>query len=320
MAKDITPMTGIVYDSCYLNHDTGPMHPESAERYAAVMYALEQAKEDGSLPLFRLGWLKAKIKDVLLCHESWYHDIVRIDADQFSEVLRTGDTAICHESYDVAMEAVGGTLAAVDAVCDEGIKNAFVAVRPPGHHASSGRGMGFCIFNNIAIAARHLQRSHGVKRVAILDWDVHHGNGTQDIFYDDDSVLVASSHEDDLYPHTGAADETGEGNGQGFTLNFPVPEGSGGDVILPIWQDQIGPAVKAFNPDFILISAGFDARIDDSVGMLKLTDDDFVALTHMVCEWAEELCEGRVVSVLEGGYNPEGLALAVMAHVKALVR
>jgi len=265
--------------------------------------------------LFRVGWLRAKIGDVLLCHDAWYHDVVRMDADQFAEVLRTGDTAICPDSYDVAMDAVGATLAAVDAVCEGGVKNAFAAVRPPGHHASQGRGMGFCIFNNVAIAARHLQRRHGLKRIAILDWDVHHGNGTQDIFYDDAAVLFISSHEDNLYPHTGAVDETGEGKGKGATLNFPVPEGAGGEVILPIWQNEIAVKIKEFQPEFILISAGFDARVGDPVGMLNLTDDDFAALTALVCEWAEVYCSGRVVSVLEGGYNPEGLASAVAAHV-----
>ena len=313
MAKGKLANTGVIYDAQFLKHDTGPMHPESAERYVAVMHALEGVK--AGLSLYRLGWLRAKIKDVLLCHDAWYHDVVRMDADQFAEVLRTGDTAICPDSYDVAMDAVGGTLAAVDAVCDGEIKNAFVAVRPPGHHASQGRGMGFCLFNNVAIAARHLQRRHGLKRIAILDWDVHHGNGTQDIFYDDASVLFVSSHEDNLYPHTGAADETGEGKGKGATMNFPVPEGAGGEMILPIWKNEIAAKLKAFQPEFILISAGFDARVDDPVGMLNLTDDDFATLTRFVCEWADLYCGGRVVSVLEGGYNPEGLASAVVAHV-----
>lgn len=309
--------TGILYDAGFLRHDTGPGHPESVERYRAVMEALEKL-ERGKLLLDRLSSEKAEVGDVLLGHESWYHDVARMDADNFAEVLRTGDTAICHESYDVALEAVGASIAAVNAVCGGDVRNAFAAVRPPGHHASAGRGMGFCIFNNIAIAARHLQRRCGIEHVAILDWDVHHGNGTQDIFYDDGTVFFASTHEDNIYPHTGAVDETGEGDGEGSTLNLPVPEGSGGGVILPLWERTIGDAVRDFKPDFILISAGFDAREGDPVGMLNLTDGDFSELTRMVCGWADEFCGGRVVSLLEGGYNPDGLASAVAAHVGAL--
>ncbi len=318
MTSDPTELTGLIYDASFLKHDTGPMHPESAERYAAVMKALEQSLGKKSNPFHRLPFQQAKIADILLCHESWYHDIARMDVDQFADVLRTGDTAICPESYEVAMDAVGASLAGVDAVCAGLVKNAFCAIRPPGHHASAERGMGFCMFNNVAIAARHLQQRRGMKRIAILDWDVHHGNGTQDIFYSDDSVFYISSHEDNIYPHTGATDETGKGAGEGTTLNIPVPEGSGGELILPQWQNTIGPALKEFHPDFILISAGFDARVGDPIGMLNLTDDDFSKLTTLVCEWAEELCDGRIVSVLEGGYDPSGLSSAVMAHVREM--
>ncbi|MCF6313660.1 MAG: histone deacetylase [Verrucomicrobiales bacterium] len=318
MSPHSTQATGILYDPVFLKHDTGPMHPENAERYTAVMYALE--KHCLAPSYLRLPLQTAQINDVLLCHESWYHDVARMDADQFAEVLRTGDTAICPDSYDVAMQAVGSSMASVDAVLAGTVKNAFCAIRPPGHHASAGRGMGFCIFNNAAIAARHLQQRHGLERIAILDWDVHHGNGTQDIFYSDASVFYASSHEDNIYPHTGASEETGEGKGKGYTLNLPVPEGSDGTLILQLWEEKIGPALKKFQPDFILISAGFDARIDDPVGMLKLTDNDFTKLTQIVCEWAAELCQGRVASLMEGGYNPAGLSKAVIAHVTELSR
>lgn len=299
-----------------MRHDTGPMHPESAHRYEVLMDALDSS----DLPLKRLEGRVAEVADILLCHESWYHDVVKMDADHFAEVLRTGDTAICEDSYDVALEAVGAVLSAADAVHQGDVKNAFVAVRPPGHHASPGCGMGFCIFNSVAIAARHLQQRMGVGRVAILDWDVHHGNGTQDVFYEDGSVFFASSHEDNIYPYTGLPDETGEGEGAGTTMNIQVPEGAGGDLILPKWKSQIGDALKNFQPDFIIISAGFDARVDDPVGMLNLTDDDFAELTRMVCGWAAEFSDGRVVSVLEGGYNPEGLASAALAHINELTK
>ncbi len=312
--------TGIIYDASFLKHDTGPMHPESAERYLSVMNNLEALCKNAPSAYHRLAFQNATIKDVLLCHDSWYHDVARMDVEQFADVLRTGDTAICPDSYDVAMDAIGSSLAAADAVCEGTVKNAFAAVRPPGHHASAGRGMGFCIFNNVAITARHLQQRHGLKRIAILDWDVHHGNGTQDIFYSDPSVFYASSHEDNIYPHTGAADEIGQGEGKGSTLNIPVPEGSGGDLILKKWRELIEPALIRFQPDFILISSGFDARIDDPVGMLQLTDDDFIELTKMTCGWAQEFCQGKIVSILEGGYNPQGLAKAVSAHVEELAK
>lgn len=307
-------VTGVHYDACYLKHDTGKWHPESQQRYQAVMDALDGC----GLPFQRLAGRSAKVEDILRCHESWYHDIVKLDVDQFAEVLRTGDTAICADSYDVVMLATGAVLAAADAIVDGRVKNAFCAVRPPGHHASASRGMGFCIFNHVAIAARYLQRQHGLKRIAILDWDVHHGNGTQDIFYEDGSVFFASSHESDLYPYTGAKAEIGEKKGKGTTLNLPVPSGSGGELMLPMWENEIGAALRGFKPDFIIVSAGFDAREDDPIGMLKLTDNDFATLTRMVAGWAEECCDGRLLTVLEGGYQPSGLASAVLAHVGAL--
>jgi len=309
-----SPITGLHYDAVYLKHDTGPGHPENATRYQAVMDALDAA----DFPTLRLEGKTAELADILLCHESWYHDVVRMDIDHFAEVLRTGDTALCPDSYDVVMKATGAVLAAADAIMKGQVNNAFCATRPPGHHASAGRGMGFCIFNHVAIAARHLQQRHGLNRIAILDWDVHHGNGTQDIFYEDGSVFYASSHEDNIFPHTGTADETGEGDGAGTTLNLPVPEGTDGKILLPLWEEKIGAALREFKPDMILISAGFDARVDDPIGMLNLTDDDFIALTNMTMGWADELCQGRLLSVLEGGYQPEGLTKAVVAHVRAL--
>ncbi|BDS05996.1 acetoin utilization protein [Oceaniferula spumae] len=308
------PTTGVHYDAIYLKHDTGLGHPECASRYQAVIDALDSA----DFPMLQLEGKTAELDDILLCHESWYHDIVRMDVDQLADVLRTGDTAICPDSYDVVMKATGAVLTAVDAILEGKVKNAFCAIRPPGHHASAGRGMGFCIFNHVAIAAKHLQERHGLNRIAILDWDVHHGNGTQDIFYQDGTVFYASSHEENIFPYTGDADEIGVGDGLGTTLNLPVPAGAGGESILPAWEEKIGSALRQFKPQAIIISAGFDARENDPIGMLNLTDNDFSTLTKMVKSWADELCEGRVLSVLEGGYQPEGLAKAVLAHVRAL--
>jgi acetoin utilization deacetylase AcuC-like enzyme len=218
----------------------------------------------------------------------------------------------------VASQAVGGVLNAVEAVFAGKAKNAFCAVRPPGHHARPAQGMGFCLFNNIAIAARHAQRNHGAGKVAIIDWDVHHGNGTQDIFYEDGSVLFVSTHQSPLYPFTGHAEETGSGKGKGSTLNLPFPAHTGIETIGAAFTDRILPALDRFKPEVIFISAGFDSRIDDPLGQFRLTDADFITLTRHLLEAAQTHCEGRLISVLEGGYNLGGLAKAVTAHVGEL--
>jgi acetoin utilization deacetylase AcuC-like enzyme len=218
----------------------------------------------------------------------------------------------------VAARAAGAGLNAVDAVAGGRVRNAFCLVRPPGHHANATRGMGFCLFNNVAIAARYAQRKHGVGRVLIVDWDVHHGNGTQDIFYEDSSVFFFSTHQWPLYPGTGRADETGAGEGAGTTMNFPFPEGSGRAEILGAVQKSLIPAMEAHRPELVVISAGFDSRVGDLLGRFTLTDDDFVDLTRAVMEIADRYAGGRIVSMLEGGYNLDGLASAAAAHVGAL--
>jgi acetoin utilization deacetylase AcuC-like enzyme len=210
-------------------------------------------------------------------------------------------------------------LNAVDAVVPGSARNAFCAVRPPGHHATPNRGMGFCLFNNVAVAARHAQRKHGLERVLIVDWDVHHGNGTQDIFYSDPSVFFFSTHQWPLYPGTGRADETGEGAGLGTTMNYPFPAGAGRAEILGAVRNSLLPAAERFHPDLVLISAGFDSRIGDPLGRFTLTDGDFADLTRAAMEIADRYAGGRVVSVLEGGYSPEGLARAAAAHVETLL-
>ncbi|MCU0749171.1 MAG: histone deacetylase [Akkermansiaceae bacterium] len=306
---------GIHYDAKYEKHDTGPSHPESANRYRVLSSALEELPDD--FP--RIPGRRAAVAEVLLAHEAYYHDVVYQDVESFADQLRTGDTAICEESYDVALEASGAMLAAVDAVMRGEVSSVFCAVRPPGHHATATRGMGFCIFNHVAIAARYLQKKHGLKRIAIIDWDVHHGNGTEAIFISDPSVLYISLHENGIYPFTGPATERGHGAGEGTTLNIPLPSNSEGDVALKEWDAQITPAIDAFKPEFLLISAGFDARVDDPIGGLRWSDETFAAMTRRALAHAEKWCGGKIVSMLEGGYNPAGLASAAVAHVKALV-
>jgi len=309
-----TRRAGIHFDAGYERHDTGPHHPESAARYRVLEAALA-----GLPPEFvRLPGRRATVSEILLAHEHYYHDLVYRDAESFADQLRTGDTAICEESYDVALEATGAVLEAVDAVMRGDIRAAFCAVRPPGHHATAARGMGFCIFNHVAIAARYVQQRHGLQRVAIIDWDVHHGNGTEEIFIKDPTVLYVSLHEQGIYPHTGPASERGQGKGDGANLNIPLPSDSDGEAALQAWDEQITPAIDAFRPDFLLVSAGFDARVDDPIGGLRWTDETFAAMTRRCVALAEKWCGGRIVSVLEGGYNAQGLASAAVAHVKAL--
>lgn len=311
-----TRTVGIHYDSVYEKHDTGPGHPESARRYRVLKAALETLPQE----FLRLPGRRATTAEILLAHEHYYHDLVYRDVEDFAHVLRTGDTAICEESYDIALEASGAVLHALDAVMNGEVTSAFCAVRPPGHHATATRGMGFCIFNHVAIAARYLQQRHGLKRVAIIDWDVHHGNGTEEIFIEDPDVLYISLHENGIYPYTGAAENRGHGSGEGATLNIPLPSYSDGPTALAAWDSQITPAINDFRPEFLLISAGFDAREGDPIGSLNWSDETFGEMTRRCVAMAEAWCDGKIVSVLEGGYNPAGLASAATAHALALAR
>ena len=295
----------------------GRPHPECPERLDAVLRGLGEA---GLLNrLARVDARAATEEELLLCHTREYLSTAKRDVESGRPYLSTGDTDITPNSWEVAARAAGGVLNAVDAVVSGKARNAFCAVRPPGHHATPNRGMGFCLFNNVAIAARHAQRKHGLARVLIVDWDVHHGNGTQDIFYSDPSVFFFSTHQWPLYPGTGRADETGEGAGRGATMNRPFPAGSGRAEILGAVQGSLLPAAERFQPDLVLISAGFDSRAGDPLGRFTLTDRDFADLTRTAIEIADRYACGRVVSVLEGGYNLEGLARASAAHVEALL-
>ena len=229
------------------------------------------------------------------------------------------DAPASRGSYEVALLAAGGVQAAVDAVMRGTVSNAFCAIRPPGHHALKNKAMGFCLFNNIAIAARYIQKHYQLSRVLIVDWDVHHGNGTQAMFYDDPTVLYFSVHQSPFYPGTGGAEETGEGKGLGFTRNIPMAAGSGDDEYRRAFSQELRPLAASFKPDFVLVSAGFDAAKDDLLGGMKVTPAGYAELTRIVRDIADQSCRGRLVTVLEGGYNLESLAASAEAHVRVLM-
>src|SRR5262249_51702527 len=270
--------TALMSDPIFREHLAGVEHVERPERFDVVMDALA-----GRGLVARLQHVEARPAtddELLLCHTRAYLDTAQRDVESGRPYLSTGDTDITPNSWDIAVRAAGGVLNAVDAVMTGAAKHAFCAVRPPGHHANASRGMGFCLLNNVALAARQAQRRHRIARAMIVDWHVHHGTGTQDIFYSDGSVFFFSSHQWPLYPGTGRADETGEGAGTGTTMNFPFPAGSGRREILGALQSSLIPAAETFRPDLGLISAGLDSRIDDLVGQFTLTDHDFIELTQ----------------------------------------
>lgn len=308
--------TGLLADPISKEHDTGHGHPEQPLRFDAVVHALE---ESGLTPtLARIDSRAATEDEIALCHGRRYIATAKNEIHAGAHELSTGDTTVSIHSWEVALAAAGGVLNAVDAVVEARVENAFCVVRPPGHHARPDQGMGFCIFNNVAVAARYAQRKLGLAKVLIADWDVHHGNGTQDIFYADGSVFFFSTHQSPWYPFTGPANETGEGKGSHCTMNCPFPAGSGRSNIVGAFKERLRLAADLFRPDLVLISAGFDSRIADPLGQFILSDADFAELTGVMLEIAGVHAGGRLVSVLEGGYNLSGLASAAAAHVKAL--
>jgi acetoin utilization deacetylase AcuC-like enzyme len=305
-------VTGLAADPVSKEHITGPGHPEQPARFDAALGALH------GLALHPIPPRVATYDEIALCHSRQYIQLTEREISQGHHELSTGDTTVSPRSLDAALRATGGALNAIDAICEKRVANAFCIARPPGHHASAARGMGFCIFDSVAIAARYAQHQYGIGRVLIADWDVHHGNGTQDIFYADGTVFVFNTHQSPWYPGTGARDETGEGPGVGMTLNCPFPAGSGRQEILGAFQEQLLTAAAKLKPELVLISAGFDSRAGDPLGRFTLTDADFKDLTAVAREIADQYCEGRLLSVLEGGYSLTGLAAGVRAHVEAL--
>jgi acetoin utilization deacetylase AcuC-like enzyme len=307
--------TALVYDPILLKHETGH-HPENPRRLGVIMSSLQQ-DEPLWTKLRHLQPRPVSDEDIMRCHSFRLIDQIRRLCEEGVQHVDL-DTPICPESFEVARLAAGAATVAVDEVFNEGASNAIALVRPPGHHATSNRAMGFCLFNNAAIAARYAQVHYGADRVLIIDWDVHHGNGTQEIFYRDPSVFYFSTHQYPYYPGTGAAGERGLDKGEGTTLNIPLSEGTSAAAHREAFADALKAIEKAFPPDLIIISAGFDSRRGDPLGGLMLEDSDFSEMTRQVMEMADRNAAGRVVSVLEGGYNLDTLGDTVRSHVTAL--
>jgi acetoin utilization deacetylase AcuC-like enzyme/formylglycine-generating enzyme required for sulfatase activity len=310
--------TGLVYDDIYIEHKTTPGHPECPERLVRI---IKQLRDKGLYQqLVKLKPSPADRRWIEKIHAPEYIDRARRSSENDAGYLDTGDVPISLESYEAAVMAAGGVLTAIDAVMERKVTNAFCAVRPPGHHALANQAMGFCIFNNVAIGARYIQEKHNLSKVLIVDWDVHHGNGTQAAFYDDPNVLYFSVHQYPFYPGSGSQAEQGTGKGLKTTINVPLPAGSGDERYIKEFEEKLTPAASFFSPDFVLISAGFDAHRDDLLGGMRVTEQGFAKLTQIVKNIAEKCCSGRLVSVLEGGYGLEGLTASVEAHIRVLMQ
>ncbi len=301
--------------SAGLEHDTGPFHPECPDRLRAVVQALEHPD---FVPLLREMAPEATRDHYLLAHPADYVDAILAMQPGLGEVIQIdADTLLSHASPEAVRRQVGGCVAAVDAVMEGWARAAFVAMRPPGHHAERARAMGFCLFNGAAIAAMHARARWGLTRVAVVDFDVHHGNGTQDIFESDPSLFYASSHQFPCYPGTGAASEHGVADN---VVNMPLPPGTGGAGFRAAWTEVGLPALERFGPELLVISAGFDAHKADPLAELQLETEDFGWMTDRLLDVADRCCGGRVVSVLEGGYDLRALAAGAALHVRRLMR
>ena len=312
-----TTSTGFVYHADYLKHDTG-VHPETAERLRAIIRKLEETGIAEKLR--KIVPTKASKEQLRYVHAPEY--IKEVEA-----ICRRGggaldpDTPLCEDTYEIAMLAAGGVIKAVDEVMDESnsLKHVFALIRPPGHHATPNKGMGFCIFDNIAIAAEHLKREYGINRVLIADWDVHHGNGTQRMFFDDASVLYFSTHQYPHYPGTGWIDEVGKGKGEGFTVNVPLPAGTDDDGYLYALTNILVPIAMEFRPDFVLVSVGFDAHVADPLASMNVTSRGFGLFTSLIKDIAGKNSNGRIVMALEGGYNLDAVAESALSVFSSLL-
>ena len=305
--------TALFTDPACLGHVTPPGHPERVDRLHALLAALD-APDFAALT--RRQAAPAADAELLRCHPQAYVERIRAAVPAQGHRQLDADTWLSPGSWAAATGGLGALLAALDAVMAGEVANAFAAIRPPGHHAETALPMGFCLFGNIAIAAKRALDHHGLSRVAVLDFDVHHGNGTQDLLWQEPRALFVSSHQFPLWPGTGTADETGP---HGNILNLPLPPGTAGPAFRAAWEDHVFPRVAGFAPELILISAGFDAHVDDPLAQLALTEADFGWITHRICDLADTHAGGRVVSVLEGGYNLDALAASAAAHVRVLM-
>jgi acetoin utilization deacetylase AcuC-like enzyme len=301
-------VTALITHKAFYDHITPQGHPEQVARLDAVLGAL------AGMDLLRVDAPLAADDDLLRAHPKGHVDTIKAAAPSEGWRSLDADTHMSIGTLEAAYRAVGGVIKAVDLVMAGEAGNAFAAVRPPGHHAERETAMGFCFFGSVAVAAKHALEFHGLKRVAILDFDVHHGNGTQDLVEDDARILFCSSHQMPLYPGTGAAHETGVGN----VVNVPLPDGCGSAKFRAAWEREVFPRVEAFKPELLLISAGFDAHADDPLAGMMLHEDDFAWITGKLCDLADKHCSGRVVSALEGGYDLEALGRSARAHVDVL--
>jgi acetoin utilization deacetylase AcuC-like enzyme len=309
--------TAYLYDEVYLEHDSGFGHPECPERLLAIDSRLRKSPFYNDL--VKIKAKKAKITDVEMVHRREYIEDIQVKIEGGIRALDP-DTIVGPKSFEVALYAVGGCLAMCDAVMKGQAENGFCAVRPPGHHAEWDYAAGFCLFNNIAIAARYLQREYGLERIAIFDWDVHHGNGTQHTFEEDDSVYYISFHQYPHYPGTGSRAERGRGKGKGYTLNFPMHHGAGDDDYFLAFREEVVPALEEFRPQIILISAGFDAHFTDALSSIRLSTDAYENFTLMLKDIAARHSDGRVIAFLEGGYNLDTLSQCVKKVIEAFVK
>jgi len=303
---------GLVYHPIYLLHETR-VHPENKLRLVNVLKYLEESSIRNNL--YYIPPRPATIEEVALIHPITYIKMIE-RACQTNKKSIDPDTQICAKSYEVALMAAGGVISAIDAVIEGGkVKRAFALIRPPGHHAEPDKGMGFCIFNNIAIGAKYAQGKYGIRKILIIDFDVHHGNGTQLVFYNDPTVLYCSIHQYPFYPGTGTQLEKGAGEGEGFTLNIPLPAKSGDLEYMHAFKSYILPKALEFNPQLVLVSAGFDGHKDDPIGGMELTNNGYKNIAKMICEITNQTCDGKIVSCLEGGYNLDVLPVLIEEYL-----